>query len=281
MTRAVLSLATNVCVTDLHRIRQVLPHWLRVFDRHMSELVVVVDTTPPSGRIAQLHRNKFSIQQILGELEQIKRQDQRVRSVALSTDRLPPVSCRWFTSRCPLRGQEGTPIFAFIAAIDEAKGPCVLRMDCDMLVFDNGWVEEAVRVLESDEADLVSPARVSHRDYPGNISTQIFALHKPRFYERRLPMTPHRLGLVRRLHRALQGRSSWLALETMFEIERARGGLRFQVLDGRLGNCMHVHAAGLPGVPGFGRVVCRIERGDIPRAQCEGSLNYLPECWSQ
>src|SRR5205823_6343198 len=52
---AMSSLATNVCAIDDVRIRHTLPSWLRVFGAQVSEVVVLVDEEPPSGRIAMLH----------------------------------------------------------------------------------------------------------------------------------------------------------------------------------------------------------------------------------
>ena len=220
-----LSLVTNVCSIDTVRIRQMLPSWLRVFGSRLNEIAVVIDETPPTGRIAALHGNASSdIEAVRAELESWRKKDSRITLHPLDSQNVND-SCRhWFIKGKPLRCQAGTPISAFTCAIDVATSPLILRCDCDMLFYDNGWVNAAAELLESGRADLVEPPRLGVDSAENNleVSTRAFMLHRPSF-ENLLPIMPHKLDLPRRMHRWLHGRPPWLALEQMLDVERRCG----------------------------------------------------------
>lgn len=205
------SLVTNACAFDAARLRLVIPSWQRTFGPRFDELVIVLDTVPPSGRIADLHddvsaEDLADVRDVLNDLAQA---DPRIRIETLpGAEELTSTAARWFTKGRPMRCQSGTPILAFARAFDSARrNRIVLRADCDMLFFDAGWLEEAVDLVSTGEVDLVEPWGIAEPENEATwVSTRAILLNTVRFAERCLPIRPHRLDLLRRINRRLQGR---------------------------------------------------------------------------
>lgn len=277
------SLVTNVSRTDAQRIRHTAPSWLRTFGDRLAELVVVIDPNVATGRIATMQGQGGALDEIVSEVRRLESADSRVRSLILSeAAALLPIAQRWFRAGIPMRCQAGTPIMAFVAAFESATMPLVLRADCDMLFHDQGWVERAASLVESGSYMLVEPPRLG-RGRPGAeplvVSTRALFVAPARLRDALLPIEAHRLGVLRASHRRLLGRSPWLALEQMFEIERLRGNLRHIILDEPLGYSLHVAARADAARRDFGERVTRIETGDLPERQ-RHSWNYLDSAWA-
>lgn len=278
-----ISLVTNACAGDAARLRIVIPSWQRTFGDRFDELVIVLDTRPPSGRIADLHGplSPDALEEVREALHALASGDSRIRTDELDDDALGTTARRWFTTGTPLRCQAGTPILAFARAFDAAKeGRVVLRADCDMVFYDAGWLEEAVRQLESEHLDLAEPSHLEERPDPTYaVSTRVLLLDNRQFGSRHLPMRPHRLDALRRLHRWRHRRPPWLALEQMLSIEVEAGRMRHHVMPGELGYSMHIATradATRPDLPG---IVLAFERGEIPPEQVRAGWNFDARAW--
>jgi hypothetical protein len=290
------SLVTNACAFDAARLRLVIPSWQRTFGTRFDELVVVLDTEPPVGRIASLHGDVTTndLAEVRDVLDDLARSDPRIRIETLpGAEGLKATADRWFTEGRPMRCQSGTPILAFARAIDSAtRNPIVLRVDCDMLFFDDGWLDEAVDLLIAGEVDLVEPWGVGELNNEAiwistwvpkkvlrRVSTRAMLLHAAHFAERCLPIRPHRLDVVRRIHRKLQGSSTWLALEAMLDCEVSEGRVRHRVLPSGSGSSMHVCTRAEASLVGMAEVAAAFERGDIPEDQVRAGRNFAVSAW--
>jgi hypothetical protein len=270
------SIVTNASLADGPRLRQVIPHWIRVFGDRFSELAIVLDPTPPSGRIAELHAGSADAGSVRLALDEAARLDARVRLVELpAPDALRWLSGRWFRSGHPIRCQGGTPIAAFLFAISQAAEPLVLKTDCDMLFCDQGWLGEALAALGAGDVDLVRPPLPGGGE--GAISSRAFLLNPSHLQAQRLPIRAHRLDPLRRVHRRLTGRPTWLALETMFEREAEAGRLTSVTAPGR-GFALHVTSLGDMEKVRSGGVLSRVERGDLPEGQ-RGRRDFVAAAW--
>jgi hypothetical protein len=277
------SLVTNACLQDDVRLKHTVPSWLRVFGDRLQELVIVVDDEPPTGRIAALHKGEFDRTGLYKELDQLVKLDASVRVVKLEAG--SPVSERvlqkWFGPiDRPIRCSNGTPILAFVQAFEEGRGPIVLRADCDMLFYEAGWLDEAIRLLTSEGYDLIEPGRAGEDPSKAQmaVSTRSLIMDR-RVFERKLPLRAHKLDFARRVHRWWQGRPPWLALELMLEKERRAGRLRYRMLDPGLGFGLHIGARQEASLEWFDRVVPYVERGELPAAQLARGQNFVAEAW--
>jgi len=149
---------------------------------------------------------------------------------------------KWFKNATPIRCQAGTPIAAFIQAVEETDGELVLRCDCDMLFFDNGWLKIAQELLEEGAFDLIEPPRfgVTKNKQEISISTRAFLLRPSDFKKNCLPMKAHRLDFLRWIHRYIHSRPTYLPLEQMFTLEKIKGNLGHCILNNQLGYSLHI-----------------------------------------
>ncbi len=278
------SIATNACAHDFEIVSYTLPSWLRVFGSRLAQVHVIVDERPASGRIAANRARAQADPRRLREfLAHLAQSDCRVQVSSLGEIPQERSLRKWFTNGAPDRCQAGTPILPFVAAFEASDAEFVLRADCDMLFSENGWLAEAMRLLATEQTDLVEPPRLGHAagGGGGRISTRALMIRPSMFYERCLPIAPHRLGLVRRLHRFLQGRPTWLALEQMLEVERRRGRIRHAILDNALGFSVHVDQRSFPSSEWLRGVVGKIEAGDVTPAQRRIGWNFSTEAWPE
>jgi len=279
------AIATNACLTDAVRLRNIIPSWLRTFADRLDDIVIVVDLQPPTGRIAALHVGYGTSDELFRELDALTRLDQRVRYVTFDPGAASDsLAKRWFVDGKPVRCQGGTPILAFVAAIEAARSETVLRADCDMLFHENGWLARATELLGSGAFDVVEPPRLGYvrGPQPATVSTRALVLRPREFAARRLPIVAHRVDPARRLLRSLQRRAPWLALENMLDCERRRGRLHHTVLDGEpsQGFSLHVATRQEAALPWFPEVVRAVERGDVPDKQRAGDGNFDATAWS-
>ena len=275
-------IATNVSAADAPRVHHSLPSWVRVFGETLKEIVVLVDTQPPSGRIALQQEGAGCVEELYAELHRLASFDRRVRIEYFDAGSGSDTTARkWFGKDKPLRCQAGTPVLAFVEAIERARAGLVLRTDCDMLFCERGWLGVAEKLLEAGEADLVEPPRLGHKPEDGvTPSSRAFLLRPREFAARCLPITAHRVGVLRRAHRVLHRRPTWLALEQMLEQERRRGRIRHTLLqDGAMGFSLHVATRLHASLPWFELVVKAVERGVVPTGQRLHGGDFCPAAW--
>jgi hypothetical protein len=286
MSQQSISLVTNVSANDLPRIKVIFDHWRAVFSGRLSDFSVLVDGSPPTGRIAAQqtsiiglsHGEKLS--RVRAELEAQARLDPRmqIRDVPIGLDR-DRINQAWFGRPDIDRCQGGTPISAFAAAFDAGQSRFVLRADCDMLFHDNGWIDAAIDILDSQGADMVEPPRHVADQGQFKVTTRALMINKPAFAATVLPLVPARLDPARAILRQLQGRAPWLALEQTLEANRQSGRLRYKVLPPDLGQWLHVtrnEEAALPIMPTVAKAVLA---GNIPPAQNQAGWDFVEAAW--
>lgn len=278
----VFALATNVCVTDIPRIRHTVKSWIRTFGDSLERISITVDTQPPSGRIASLHSGTDTLATLNNELDTLMAYDSRIMTAEFRLgDALTPMAKRWFKQGVPVRCQDGTPILAFIHAIEATDSAIVLRADCDMLFHEAGWLADGIAKLRDNVLDLVEPPHLGGIRGPCIISTRALLLSPPRFYQRCLPIVAHRLDLLRQIHRRIRSRPIWLALEQMLTIEMRSGRIRYNILPESTGFSLHIPTRQDAALPWFSEVVHAVEIGAIPDEQLKAGWDFVRSAWSQ
>ncbi len=285
-----ISVVTNASANDAKRLALVVPHWISVLGERLAELVIVLDTAPPSGRIAALHgqTSGHSFEEKLSHVRDLlidlsaKHHTISVRPVPEDASRRQIIG-KWFgdpkldVNRC----QAGTPILPFIAAFEAAKQPIVLRADCDMLFFDAGWINTAIELLATNMFDLVEPPRCGLRSTDQiEVSTRALMLCADMWASKVLPLPPSRLDLARRIHRRLHNRPPWLALEQMLEMARRSKRLRYTILNPDLGSTLHIATQADAALECMNVVSRDFEAGRIPEAQVEHGHNFYKHAWN-
>lgn len=263
-----LSLVTNVSVADFEIIQHTVPSWLRVLGDQVVDLLLVVDPKPLTGRIARLHGTHATESNIISEVRRLTHIDSRIRWLLLpNPTRLTAVSEKWFGSspKVPVRCQAGTPIIAFVLSIEEALSDIILRVDCDMLLHESGWLQESVQLLESSRAALVEPSRLE--SISTAVSTRALLLKKSTLAATCLPLKTQRLDWKRRIHRRLNGRSTWLALEQMLTNECQSGVLQHTVLGSELGFSLHLGDRSITDNRMLPAIIKQVEGGALPIGQ--------------
>ena len=275
-----ISIATNACFTDDVRLVPIVSHWLRSIGSHLNEILIVADHTAPRGRIASLHGSHGTRESFAEALSTVQGLDSRVRVLEVPPDeQMRPYTRKWFTHGHPVRCQAGTVIAHYVMAIDEAAGDLVLKCDCDMAFRDRGWIREAVRILEDDEADIVEAARFGlPREGRGGVSTRPLLISRSTLTRRYLPMKPTRTDLLRRAHRALHGRPSWLTFEKMLDRLKANG-LRQASLSSNLGSSLHIGRRSDFLLPNVECVIRAYEEDRVPHEQAVAGWDFAAEGW--
>src|SRR5215813_10309696 len=145
------SLVVNTSPADTRLVGHVLPHLVRTHKSSFQEIIVVVDESRPTGRLAQ--ESALSLSELRLALEAIRRSGTQFKEVLLDTSASArrDVFGKWFgTDDVALRCAAGTPIYAFLFGIEQASAPFRLHVDSDMLFFDPGpvsWVARATEIL--------------------------------------------------------------------------------------------------------------------------------------
>lgn len=275
-----ISIATNVTSKDTSRILNVLPNWLKVFGNNIEEINIVYDKKPTEGRINDLHKtsNKFkSIELYFNEIISL---DDRIKIIDLDYNNSSKILDKWFRgNEKPIRCQAGTPIYAFIYAIDKAKSNLVLKVDCDMVFFDNGFVAKTINEELANEYDLIEISKTgSIIDKAPDFSTRAFFVNKRALY-RKLPITAHKLNLLRQVHRKILKRSSYLAFEQMIQKEIENNILQRMVLSQELGYCMHICTEEEMHLAEIKFIIEMFGKGLIPEKQKMNSDNFKLKYW--
>jgi hypothetical protein len=283
-----ISLVTNVSANDINRIRLVLPHWLDVFGNRIADLAFVIDRIAPSGRLADktVRASYATSSQKLAAVENL------ISEFSAADPRIRIVEMPYGTARKAMlkksfglgaekidRCQAGTPIAAFISAWEAGIQRFVLRADCDMLFYENGFLDQAIQLLSSGRADMVEPPRHKRDDGSFKITTRAAIIDADSFRRRVLPLKPHNLGIFRTWHRWLFARSSWLALEQMLQCEREHGRLKYVVQTPDLGQWIHVARIDEAGLPMMPTVAKAVREGRIPTSQRLAGWDFHLESW--
>jgi hypothetical protein len=280
----VLTLATNACATDDLRVRLVIPSWIRTFGERLDEIVVVLDEQVPRGRQADQHGAVPALERVRDELASVAAKHSLVRVVPLRPGEATERALgRWFGGARPWRCQGGSTIVGYVLALEAARNDLVLKLDCDMVFREGGWLEQGRRLLERGELDAAEPPRLGFDPAceAAEFSSRAFLLSRARFARRLLPMRARRLDWPRRIHRRLQGRPTWLPLEQMLEAERREGRLRWRILDATGGFALHLPRRADAELPWIESVIRSVEAGRVPAAQAESGCNFRPALWPE
>lgn len=283
MGQTSFSIATNVCAADTPIIKHTVPSWLRVFGQQLSEVLLIVDELSPAGRILAHHKQIYTNQDLYSAIKQVTALDSRVHCVRLDYSQASDTSLRWFGEPNVVRCQSGTPIFAYLYAVENVKSDLVLKTDCDMLFFDQGWLEKGIELIEADALDLLEPPRLGMDNdlYGDMISTRAVMLNRSAFVARCTPLKAHHLDWARTVHRYLTGRPIWLSLEQILKKEKDRKRIRHEVLDSQLGFSIHVYTREYALRQHFENVVVKIESGFVPRRQLDEGWNLVLDFWPE
>lgn len=230
------SLVTNVSLLDKYRIEKILPTWSLSFDKRCTEFLVIVDTELPTGRILEAQKEQYKLETIKSSLDKLLEVDHRFKIKNLDYNKVDQLSLKWFNKKGINRNQSGTPIFAFIYAVENSSQNLVLKTDSDMLYYDNGWIDESIRMLINKETETVSPPRINFRS--NKICGASLFINKE-FFSARLPIKPIKLSIPRRIHRFIKKREPWLAFSEILEINCKRKKFSHIVIGEEFGYSFH------------------------------------------
>jgi len=262
MTR--FNIVTNVSHNDGVRIFYTLPNWVRIFSSRINKILIIVDEKPVEGRIKNLNKNynpKYELNEVL---ELLKNKYPLITTEKLDYYKVGDVSSQFFKNAKPIRCQAGTPIFAFLAGIAVADDGILLKTDCDMLYFDNGWVDEAIKLLENNNYDIIEPPKLKPKSL--TFSTRSFLINKNNFMKK-MPMKAHTVDLIRIIDRKLKRKSIYLALEQMLQKEIEAKRFSIKNLSSELGYTLHIIAPSDIDPNNFDKVIENVENNTIPQLQ--------------
>ncbi|MXN91968.1 hypothetical protein GR160_12105 [Flavobacterium sp. Sd200] len=280
-----ISIATNISNADLPRIKNIIPHWLEVFDENLGELLLIYDNNELSGRIKQLHKQQYTSEDILGQLNELTKIDPRVKVLNLDYSELEVISRKWFKKGSPVRCQNGSPIYTFLYAIDKAKYDIMLKCDCDIVTYENGFTNEAIKLL--DQYDIVSPPR---NPLPGHtVSSRGFFINRKKLYGSKLPIVLPKLSLIQIAARIYRRQDIFDSKKysLYFSLERAindaidKGVLTHTQIDKKFGNTLHIISNGEANDPIMTEVVNNFKQGKWPKEQEEFSMDYSKPLWEK
>jgi hypothetical protein len=272
-----IDIVTNVSINDGIRIFYSLPNWVRIFNSRINKIIIIVDERPVEGRIGKLHVKSYAKFEINKVLKELAKKYSFVKVQKLDYSKLKEVSSRFFRTARPIRCQGGTPIFAFLAAITFASDGIILKTDCDMLFYDNGWVAKAINLLNNNYYDIIEPPKLGLSDI--DFSTRAFLIDKRRFLQK-MPMKAHTLGLLQIVDRKLNNRSIYLALEQMIQKEIEAGKFSSICLKDKLGYSMHIVSNNDINPESYDDVVYKVENNLIPFEQ-KKFWDFNKEFWQE
>lgn len=274
-----LSISTNVTFQDAPRILKVLPNWIKVFGNNIYEILIVYDRKPIEGRIKELHKNLNNDKSVEFYFAEIMDLDKRIRTIDLDYSNSSEILNRWFYgNEKPIRCQAGTPIYAFIYAIEKAQSDFILKVDCDMVFFNNGFVEKIIGDFSINKFDVGEVSKTGSNNPNKGFSTRSFFVNRKSFYEK-LPITAYKLDILRRIHRKFNKRASYLSLEEIITIEIEKNRFSRVVLPVELGYSMHISTIEEMDLIEMSRIIEMFGNGLIPQKQISGSENFSIDFW--
>lgn len=280
-----LTIATNVSNADLPRIKHILPHWLKVFDVYLDELLIVFDKNNLSGRIKDLHKQAYTSAEIYEALDVLKQIDPRVKVIDLDRSEIKPISNVWFKKGAPFRCQNGSPIYPFIYAIHKAKNDFILKCDCDIVFYEAGFVKEAYNQLNA--VDIVSPPR---NPLPGHVvSSRGFFINRKSLYENKLPIPLGKLSFIQIAARIARRQnifdskksSLFFSLENAINTAIDKRLLTHTQLSKQFGNSMHVISNAEAKDEFIVGVIDSFVNGIWPAKQETFSMDYSKPLWTE
>ena len=235
------TIVTNACLFDDIRIIPIVKSWLRVFSSSLNKIIIVLDPTKPTGRIANLHNKSGSLGAVLKAINSLIEFDSRIELNYLPEMELQDlqIASKWFSAkRIPHRCQAGTPIYPFVYSMTRATDELVLKVDCDMVFHDKNILLAASELININGYDLVEPYRWA--DGMESVSTRAFFFNPIKFIDNCLPMKHARLDPFRSIHRSLKGLPTIMALEATLEKERLKSNIKHCVMKKDFGWSVHI-----------------------------------------
>lgn len=274
-----ISISTNVTYQDAPRILKVIPNWLKVFGNNIYEILIVYDKKPIEGRIKELHKNLKSYRSIEFYFDEIMSLDKRIRVIDLDYNDSSEILNRWFYgNEKPIRCQAGTPIYAFVYAIEKAQSDFILKVDCDMIFFNNGFVGKIIEYLSDNKFDVGEVSKTGLNNPVEDFSTRSFFINRKSFYEK-LPMTAYKVDIFRRIHRKFNNRPYYLSLEEIIKIEIEKQRFIRVILPVEFGYTMHISTIEEMNLPEIHRIIEMFGNGLIPQKQISNSENFSIDFW--
>jgi hypothetical protein len=269
-----LSFVTNATLNDAIRLEIFIPHILNVFGTFVDEIIVILDTRAEEGRIKSLHSSNAFVT-IADEqfLLRLKSLDKRIKIFNCDYTRVDEISIKWFGRPSINRCQAGTPIFAFLFGIENCNSDCIIRSDCDIFFYNNGFLEQ---LLRNKSADLIQLPMLNDDLIP--FSSRSFYIDRTRV-EARLPLKAYRLDLLRRLHRFMKNRSSYMALEQIFQLNIDNDKIHVERQTTRWGYSMHISKREYFTEPYIHDVERSFRLGQVPEAQLRYKHDFHRELW--
>jgi len=274
------ALVINVSRGDVPTLNRTLPHLLTTHKFSFAETIVVVDGLPAQGRIARTYR-QYSLEQLLDALRSVKSQGYEFRQVFV--DYSPEVIHRtmysWFgTAEVTIRCAGGTPIYAFLYALDQAKSDYRLHLDSDMIIYDPGpssWVDAAINILQTHREVMFVNQHFGPTDdderfalkKTQEFSTRCFLFSMSKLRDGFLPVTPEKHPIFKRIAYRLERRSPYLALEQMIAAHLRVAKMYRCDLDASHGFNVHACDKQIFTSHRAENIIRRIEAGDVPDEQ--------------
>lgn len=270
-----ISLTINSTMFDEARLLAFLPRLVKTFDNFFDELLIIHDSQKPEGRIALLHN--YSNDQVIEKefLDDISSIDERIRIVKFDSKRLEETSKFFFKKKGINRCSDGTPITAFLYGIKAAKNNLIFRADCDVFFYDNGFIENAIKILKEGRYLLVQPP--SHWNSYKTFSTRGFFVNRLLF-EQTLPIRLYKHNIFTLANKIIKNKysNSYLSLEGILQ-KQYESQVYFQQLS--LGNMLHVCTRDEFLNQDISRNLDAFCEGNIPVSQTNTSINYISELW--
>jgi hypothetical protein len=273
-----ISFVTNSTRKDYLRLKYFIPAALKVFGDRISEFLIVLETKAEEGRIAAQHSSINNIDgHILSDdrIELIKSIDSRIRFIKTDYNNINDISQKYFNEDNVIRCQTGTPIFAFLYGIENAKEDLIFRADCDVIFYDNGFINNSLN--EMNNFDVIQPPLLKNRSTQ-NFTTRAFFINRKRI-NKKFPLTLHKLDVFRRFHRKLFGRATVHSLEEIFYHNSQQGKLDIKFLSSDLGNTMHICTREEFALENIPEVIDNFTNGNIPIVQKNFIDNFNINFW--
>ncbi len=286
------SLVVNVARADVPILEHTIPHIISSHKVRFAEVLIVIDEIGVVGRLGK--QQQYSVQELTGALDRLQSKGYQFQQVTVdgSSETAQHVFGKWFDQTdISFRCAGGTPIYAFLFGLEQARCDYRLHLDADMLIFDpspQSWVQHAITILQdTKEVLFVNQAGGPHHDRcprPEHIaafderlglhadktfSTRCFLYSDRKLQDHFLPIVPARHPVHKRVKYKVQRRSSYLALEQM--IARGLGRSTFLRCDLQRAWGFNLHAGVDKSVfldPRIDDIITRIQLGDAPAGQC-------------
>ena len=268
------SFVTNSTLNDKSRLDVFIPGVLSVFGNHISELLVIIDSKTEEGRIKALHQSDLTNTLDVESINALRKLDSRIKFIDLDYGQVEYISQKYFKLKNVVRCQSGTPIFAFLYAIEQATSPYVFRSDCDILFYNKGFIEKIFD--KKDKYDLIQPPYLN--DSVVDFSTRSFFINK-KSIANKSPLKMLFLDVLRRIHRTSLGRTSFLALEQILQKNIQDKKITCLNLSVATGFTMHVPRRSDFLEDRFFEIYKRFINGDIPFQQLLLQHDYKKEYW--